>query len=234
MPVLKKLNVYDPTTMEKHFEVLLIRTKSSVNINVEMTSEGKEFAKQQEEERIKRNKRIEREKEKAYTQRLEAEKKGGSNPSGETIDFSGTANSVVTEIKKVFYGKFDQVDKFAFKSRLHNSFLIFASHLYKKYSPNLDSVTFSVDQEESNGAWGQVNKQTFDYKIWMEARFKTSFNEYLQTLQLSNLNALSWGATFESFFKKYSPDSIVFKQLKENIYRFSQGLPPADDLNDIH
>lgn len=233
MPFLRRISVYSPETGEKHFEVSIIRNRNSLQIGVEVTPEGKAFAKMQEEELSRRNQLEEKKKERANLAKLEAEKAGGINPSGETIDFSGTANSVVSEIKKVFYGKFDQVNEFMFKNRMHNSFLIYASSLYGQYSSDLISVSFSIEEEKKNG-WGVTNKRTLDYKVWVEPRFEKSFNEYLQTLQLSRLNAFSWGATLEYFFKKYPPDSIVFKQLKENIYRFSKGLPPVDDLNDIH
>ncbi|WP_282774568.1 hypothetical protein [Phaeodactylibacter xiamenensis] len=232
MPLLKRISVYDPESREKHFEVSILRGKSSIQLDIRETNEGKLFGERKREELTTQNQLEEEKKEKARIAKIEAEKAGGVNPSGETLDFSGTANSVVSEIKKVFYGKFDQVNEFMFKNRMHNSFLIYASSLHGKYSSDLITVSFSVNEEEkTNGI--TTNKRNLDYNIWMEPRFEKSFNDYLQHSQVSVLNAFSWGATFEYFFKKYPPDSIVFKQLKENIYRYSKNLPPAESLNGI-
>ena len=126
-----------------------------------------------------------------------------------------------------------------FYERFHNSFLYHTNKQFgKNYTENMIPVKFNIDQTTSteNGFGIEIrsNTQTFDFEVWMPKKFEQNFKRTLDTDQFTVFNSIGWGKPINEFLEDYPSNTIVFKQLLENIYRYSAGLQPVKNLDELN
>jgi len=145
--------------------------------------------------------------------------------------------------RNLYYGNFDDLEPTTTNVLLlgnsknyfpdfHNAFLYFA---WKKhgdnYYPNMTLQTFEIKRttKHKNG-FGQVIAEynnNSSYEISIPNAFILKFEDYLNEDQFS-----IYGEQFDyefkkliiSFLDKYAPNSLPFKQMMHNLYRYSNNL----------
>ena len=65
-------------------------------------------------------------------------------------------------------------------------------------------------------------------------KFEQNFKRTLDTDQFTVFNSIGWGKPINEFLEDYPSNTIVFKQLLENIYRYSAGLQPVKNLDELN
>lgn len=131
--------------------------------------------------------------------------------------------------KNIFYGNFvdlkpEKVSKGLLGSinyfpEFHNAFLFYAyQELGESYYPNMTTVNFKTSTTRT------------PFEIVIPKVFSNTFMSYLDENQFS-WSGEHFDREFEylmlSFFERYSPDSLVFKQMMQNLYRYANGLKPV-------
>ena len=165
----------------------------------------------------------------------------------ESLDQSPDIKVIDSEqyFKNIFYGHFSElkpelVSKSLFGSKdyfpdFHNAFLFYANREFgNDYSPNMRSKKFDiVTTNTTKDGFGNVISSydsTTPYELFLPQAFLPKFNQYL------NKNQFSWSGEqfnieFErlilSFLYQHKPDSLAFKQMMQNVYRYSKGMDPV-------
>ncbi len=156
--------------------------------------------------------------------------------------------------ESIFYGHFDRIksdktklvfifnnDKARAFRQMHNGFLYYASTVYSKYYKNNILDAFTIYQTKRNKYSGEERRTGIetDYVIWIPNKLNPKFQEYWDNdweHQFGSDNE-SFSPEFEwlalSFLSQHNPDSLAFKQLLENLYRYSNDLDPVTSKSSL-
>lgn len=148
--------------------------------------------------------------------------------------------------ENIFYGEFSKLsprktnrNMFGHSTdyfpNFHNAFLYYANKKFgNKYFPNMTTKTFKMERtkvtEDATG--NKIFNPAGDklYMIFLPVSHYDKFDEYLDKNQFS-IYSESFYLEFEylmlSFFENYDPTSKAFKQMMQNLYRYSKGLRPV-------
>lgn len=152
--------------------------------------------------------------------------------------------------KNIFYGNFQKLSPELVSRNLlgnkdyfpefYNAFLFYAhKKLGNSYFPNMVIKEFDIitTKTETNNFGNEEESQTVTpYKIYLPKSCLPKFNSYL------NKNQFSWSGEeflvdFEylilSFLETYNADSLPFIQMMQNLYRYSNKLPPVTKRNEL-
>ncbi|WP_421921176.1 hypothetical protein [Marinifilum sp.] len=239
-PNVEKLILHDAKTSEAHFIVSIHKSRSRATLFVKKTTEAIENHDSYiTSYKIAKDKAIMAEHE-FKMKRKERLRNKEFNPSGVGLDFGfGIEGSYLNKemwstIRKVFYGEFELVDKNYFP-RFHNTFLWYASKIYgPSYSKEnvKEDVHLETIEEYPNGHSEVV--QTHHFEIWMQPRFVNNFRSFKDEGDFTLVNvAFAWGEKVNQLLTEYTAESLMFKQLLENVYRYSEGLPPVKTIEEL-
>lgn len=149
-------------------------------------------------------------------------------------------------IINMFYGNFDKLkpsltNKGIFGTsgdyfpEFHNGFLYYVHQQYgDSYYPNLTYKDFKIitTRTRKDGTGMIVNQSQIPtpYRIYLPKLFKDKFEQYLDKDQFSwsgeQFN-LEMEYLILDFLSQYDPKSDAFKQLMNNIYRYSKKMDPV-------
>jgi len=155
-------------------------------------------------------------------------------------------------INNMFYGNFDKLkpeltnkgmagfsgDYFP---EFHNGFLYYVHQQYgDSYYPNLTYIDFKIittrTKKDGTGMIINQSKIPTPYRIYLPKMFEAKFEQYLDK------NQFSWsGEQFDlemeylilDFLSQYDPNSDAFKQLIQNIYRYSRKMKPVEKKSEL-
>ena len=129
--------------------------------------------------------------------------------------------------KKVSWGLTGSKDYFP---EFYNAFMFYTNEKYgDNYYPNMVRKDFVINTKRFKGDRMESETDT-PFTVYLPVTFLNKFELYLNT------NQFSWsGETFEfefewlilSFLNNYNPDSLAFKQMMQNLYRYANNKPPA-------
>ncbi|MEQ8470047.1 MAG: hypothetical protein RIC35_02625 [Marinoscillum sp.] len=220
MPFLETINVYFDGVNQ--FRVSIRRSGSRIYCKYQTTPASMEY----ERNVVKAFQERERELEQTLrSNKLDHSKEmsdSGHNPSGEYFEVDYSTPAGLT-LEKIYYGHFDEVNSAIF----NDLFIMFLSQIsgQRHFVDNADlaSVDFTLYSLEYENLVSR--EEEVQVQINMEKRFERRFKSTVRYDHFANWRVLAL-ADLNKILTKYPPDSIVFKQLVENLYRYSEGLEP--------
>ncbi|MDO6438530.1 hypothetical protein Q4534_13995 [Cyclobacterium sp. 1_MG-2023] len=140
------------------------------------------------------------------------------------------------EVVNLYYGRFGKVNKHYFPFIL-NMFIIKSSKKFKMNvakNPVISYQTLIQTPTETIGGvtYNTGKSERFDYKIYLDQRFLVQFENNVDTEQFS-IRSDRQTRELDRFLEKYPPSSIVYKQVRENMYRYFKGIKPASSIDEI-
>ncbi len=144
-----------------------------------------------------------------------------------------------TIFKKIFYGKFDSnINQYLFED-LHNSFIYNTQRIYgKSYIPDNVHDNFLIKSWSSKvddlGKKYFKNDNITDFEVYMPIKVKSNFIKFRKGNQFKDkTGSFITQLVVSSFLKQFNPESSAFKQMFQNIFRYSNKMKPVSFKSEL-